>query len=78
MKKSLVTVALALALAGCASGNTDPRDGRVTIDRENCFNGGCYLIYKVCVGPDLYYREVKPGPEVERKFTDSPECEADR
>lgn len=74
MRRAIAGLLALPLLAACGAGNTDPRNGRVTIDRENCFNGGCYLIYKVCIGPDLYYREVKPGPEVERKFTDSAEC----
>ena len=69
---------LVVLLAGCGNepANQNPLDGVVVIDDQNCLTGGCYEVTKVCLGPDLIYRDTRLSDENgERVIEDAPECE---
>lgn len=76
----VTAVLVTLALAGCNDDNrTDPREGRVTIERSDCFTGSCAYSWKVCIGPDLYTHTdlgARNGKAVadDRRDANSPEC----
>jgi hypothetical protein len=75
---AVVSTAALLLAAGCGGPeNRDPRQGRVVIDEENCFVGGCYTNWKVCTGPDLliHISAADDPTKGERVFEDSPECD---
>lgn len=83
MRRVLAALAIALLLllagTGCGTHNKDPRDGHVVIDEEGCIVGGCYTIWKVCMGPDLLYHDsAAEKAHEERLVKDSPECKAAR
>jgi hypothetical protein len=75
----LVVLLAAFALTGCGGhDNTDPRKGVVYLDDENCITGGCFTVTKVCLGPDLIYRDTRLSNEnEERVIENAPECQPD-
>lgn len=77
MKRLALIGAAVLTLAACGGPeNTDPREGVVIISEDNCFDGTCHTLQKVCVGLDLYTDLYRTGDDVHRIDKASPECEA--
>lgn len=75
MKRTLLTLLLALLLTACGPANTDPRKGRVTLDEEGCWVGGCYELYEFCIGPDLHVIYDESGDDdYRRTFINDKEC----
>lgn len=76
--RSLVAVAaVSLLLVGCGGPeNTDPRYGRVVIDEESCLTGDCYVIWKVCMGPDLLIHNTQADDDNQERLVEGhPDCE---
>lgn len=62
--------------SGCGGeANEDPREGRVIIDQDNCITGSCFSITKVCLGPDMIYRDTRLSKKNrERVVKNDSEC----